>query len=296
MTTNAPQPGRCSPSRRNTEPNLIIFYEEDIQEGLNECGNSIVGKLISGKSFHVNSLLNAFTNIWNRPKGFKVVDLGEKIFQFFFHEARDMERVLKAMGIANSLSNQANGKRIGACMGTVFEADIYEIQGKGPYIRVSVEIDISKPLLPGINTGSKKDGVFWVDFQYEKLPQFCYTCGLIGHDDEECNGAHDKGAEENSLGPWMRTSQIGKKKKLTQELLEKLYELSFKQPESTTTRQIEEHTVNVESEEDRTGDEVQAESIPPINCIGMDNVDVQAVAPLSDHTNIPLGDKPAPKR
>ncbi|KAJ1416384.1 ImmA/IrrE family metallo-endopeptidase [Sesbania bispinosa] len=34
MTTTAPQPGRRSPSRRNTEPNLIIFYEEDIQEGV----------------------------------------------------------------------------------------------------------------------------------------------------------------------------------------------------------------------------------------------------------------------
>ncbi|KAJ1397238.1 Zinc finger, CCHC-type [Sesbania bispinosa] len=96
-------------------------------------------------------------------------------------------------------------------MGTVSESEIYEVQGKGSYIRVLVEMDISNPLLPGINAGSKMDGVFWVEFQYEKLPQFCYSCGIIGHDEENCNGKIQTKEESVTLGPWLRLTQVGRK-------------------------------------------------------------------------------------
>ena len=26
----------------------------------------------------------------------------------------------------------------------------------------------------------------WVAFKYEKLPNFCYWCGLVSHDDKDC--------------------------------------------------------------------------------------------------------------
>ncbi|KAJ1418141.1 Zinc knuckle CX2CX4HX4C [Sesbania bispinosa] len=240
------------------EQNLIIFDEEDIKEGLQECQNSIIGKLVTEKVVHANSLMNALNNIWNSPKGFKVVDLGDKRFQFFFDSGKDADRViredmsftkaqiwLQIWGLPVHCRTKQIRCRLGVCMGTVMEADVFEIQGRGSYIRVLIEIEVSKPLLPGINAGSRKDGIFWADFKIERVPQFCYKCGIIGHDEDGCNSTTQENTDEMSRGPWMRATHVGrpvkaenpqnhhhkpptnpnqeeKRRKQTQNLLEKL--------------------------------------------------------------------------
>ncbi|KAJ1389174.1 Zinc knuckle CX2CX4HX4C [Sesbania bispinosa] len=238
------------------EQNLIIFDEEDIKEGLQECQNSIIGKLVMEKAVHANSLMNALNSIWNSPKGFKVVDLGDKCFQFFFDSGKDADRVIRGnpwifrnswlllrkwdrevkpedmsftkaqiwlqiWGLPVHCRTKQMGRRLGVCMGTVMEADVFEIQG------------------------SRKDGIFWADFKFERVPQFCYKCGIIRHDEDGCNSTTQENTDEMSRGPWMRATHVGrpvkaenpqnhhhkpptnpnqeeKRRKQTQDLLEKL--------------------------------------------------------------------------
>lgn len=43
-------------------------------------------------------------------------------------------------------------------------------------------VNLDKPLLRGTNL--KLNGaICWVDFKYEKLADFCYYCGHVGHTD-----------------------------------------------------------------------------------------------------------------
>ncbi|KAJ1378034.1 Zinc finger, CCHC-type [Sesbania bispinosa] len=109
------------------------------------------------------------------------------------------------MGITVALSNPQMGEKIGANIGPVREVDIYEIKDSGQFVKVLVELNIKKPLLSGILVGSKKDGITWVDFRYEKLPQFCYRCGQIGHEEDMCKHKVEQrnGDEstEHELGP-----------------------------------------------------------------------------------------------
>ncbi|KAK1650518.1 hypothetical protein QYE76_068323 [Lolium multiflorum] len=49
----------------------------------------------------------------------------------------------------------------------------------------------------------------WCPFEYEYLPEFCYTCGIIGHEDEECCIRVQRG-ERQQYGRWMR-AQIQRK-------------------------------------------------------------------------------------
>ncbi|CAH9109974.1 unnamed protein product [Cuscuta europaea] len=52
-------------------------------------------------------------------------------------------------------------------------------------MRIRVCMDIRKPLKKG--TTLKKGGIgHWVDFKYEKLPNFCFICGIIDHSDKFC--------------------------------------------------------------------------------------------------------------
>ncbi|KAJ1379880.1 Zinc finger, CCHC-type [Sesbania bispinosa] len=231
-------------------PPIIIYDDEDVSEGIRSCSKSLVGKILTKKLIHTNSLLSALAGIWCNPKGLRIEECGSKTFQFFFEEESDVDRILsnnpwlfrnswlvlkkwhrgieieklnftkipvrmQLWGLPTHCRTPKMGMKIGSSMGKVLESDIYETKEAGAYIRTLVEIDSLKPLLPGITVGSKKDGLSWVDFKYERLPQFCYKCGLIGHEEDHCStetiivSVDDQDVQE--FGPWMRASQVGRK-------------------------------------------------------------------------------------
>ena len=57
----------------------------------------------------------------------------------------------------------------------------------------------------------------WVNFKYEKMPNFCYWCGMVSHDAKECKvWLSSKGSlslDQQEYGPWLRADpfSVGKK-------------------------------------------------------------------------------------
>nr|GLL37811.1 uncharacterized protein LOC109174453 [Ipomoea trifida] len=74
------------------------------------------------------------------------------------------------------------------------------------FYRVRVAIDISKPLKKQMKL--KRDNGSWafVDFRFERLPTFCFLCGVIGHGDKYCpKNAHGYDPKaEKPYGAFMR--------------------------------------------------------------------------------------------
>lgn len=57
--------------------------------------------------------------------------------------------------------------------------------GAFPCARVAIEID--KPLRRGVLLWmSKTEEPRWFQAQYEKLPYYCFACGMISHSELEC--------------------------------------------------------------------------------------------------------------
>lgn len=56
------------------------------------------------------------------------------------------------------------------------------------YARICIELDLSKPLCKGFWLGDDLHRVFIVVL-YERLPTFCYSCGVIGHGSSSCSRA-----------------------------------------------------------------------------------------------------------
>ncbi|KAE8804478.1 retrotransposon unclassified [Hordeum vulgare] len=110
------------------------------------------------------------------------------------------------------------GEAIGGFMGETLEVDVGpDGMVIGSYLRVKVKLDIQEPLMRGFTREedeeekkrrrNKNDGdnrvELWCRFEYEFLPDFCYTCGRLGHIDKEC-GIKLKKGEDAQYGAWMK--------------------------------------------------------------------------------------------
>ena len=76
-------------------------------------------------------------------------------------------------------------------------------------MKIMVEVDLLQPLPRG--TLVKLEGVnTWVEFRFERCPDFCYNCGIIGHGDKSCIGDKREGqtCREGQYGAWMRAGNI----------------------------------------------------------------------------------------
>jgi hypothetical protein len=100
------------------------------------------------------------------------------------------------------------GQRIGASMGTVVDVDVDEDGvGWGEFLRVRIVLDLTKPLSRG-RFLRLRDRTIWITFKYERIPRFCFKCGVIRHGGRGCVRPGGKRLQENEnsqeFGPWLR--------------------------------------------------------------------------------------------
>ena len=112
-------------------------------------------------------------------------------------------------GIPEHCKTVKLGMKIVAILGEVRDCALFELGGsQSRIIKALVNMKINTPIRKGVNMGSKEDGLAWVDFKYERLPTFCYFCGVVGHDENSCDLANgdenSKRKRSKELGPWLR--------------------------------------------------------------------------------------------
>lgn len=59
----------------------------------------------------------------------------------------------------------------------------------------------------------------WISFKYENLPNICYWCGQLSHDDKGCilwiQSKVSLSMKDQRFGPWIRANQYNPVKKVT---------------------------------------------------------------------------------
>jgi hypothetical protein len=188
-------------------------------ESINEAFLHLVGQIISQNNQTVNATL---TKAWffATPLSFAVI--GPNTFLFKFPEKEHITRILNQVWNVNGclialqtwsptatlgelslntvplwiqvhglpLHNMSlkNSIAIGKGLGNLVKID--NANGVDStfrsFLRLLVEIDVSKPLNSGFLFTKMDNSTTWISLKYERLDVYCTDCGLIGHKQNSC--------------------------------------------------------------------------------------------------------------
>ena len=211
-------------------------------EGL--VGGLLAAKFSTRPVLNIEAVMRTLKPLWRAARGFKGRDMGKNGVLFIFNDALDMERVLanepwsfdKSLILLKRIKDDKSFSqvsfdscyfwvqihdlparymnavvcgKIGSTLGKVKQVEeLEEGCGGGNFMRVRVLVDVTQPLCRGrkVGLGSAQDA--WVSFKYERLPVFCYWCGIICHVDRDCElWLKSRGTlspELQQYGPWLR--------------------------------------------------------------------------------------------
>ncbi|CAH9070944.1 unnamed protein product [Cuscuta epithymum] len=240
---------------------LDFDTEEVSEEEVNDeqIGFPVVGTVISDRRVNLQALQDAMTLAWRPGMGVSIKEIDVKRYLFTFNHVLDMNRALEdgpwvferdlvllktvqpddipeklilfeadfwvqVHNVPQKFRNLNSTKRIGNFFGSFIKFDERSYGDKTKsFLRIKIRMDVRKPLKRG--TSLKKEGRgHWVDFKYDKLPNFCFICGVIGHSDKFCLLRYEEGiiieksfGVELRVGGGVKTTRTGANKWLIQD-------------------------------------------------------------------------------
>jgi hypothetical protein len=218
----------------------------DLEHTSQQSENILVAKFLTTRVLNIDSVARTFKPLWKTRRSFTVQDLGKNRLAFVFEDAMDLERVLvnepwsfdKSLVVFQRLledgpvndalfshvsfwvqlhnlpirrMTEEAAKAIGRSIGYVEKVAASDDERGGENcMRIRVRVDVTRPLCRGRIVKLEVGKTGWVAFRYERLPNFCYWCGLFDHSEKDCDiglrQRHADSVEEFQFGAWLRAS------------------------------------------------------------------------------------------
>ena len=87
-------------------------------------------------------------------------------------------------GLPFDMMTENIGKEIGSNWGIFMVVDTRSwMLEKAKFMRIKVNLPLEKPLRRCGKVASLEGESFCIQFRYERLPVFCFRCGVMGHDE-----------------------------------------------------------------------------------------------------------------
>ncbi|KAK1565320.1 hypothetical protein Q3G72_024056 [Acer saccharum] len=219
--------------------------------GLKRMSSSLVGKVLSKKLVNREVFRLVMRKIWITKDNVEIEPVTENIFTFHFQNAEDKQKIIArgpwSFDDALIAMEEPEGKGdiqrmkfnkaefwiqihntplmcmsadIGRFLGSIVRDVDIDNRDLGSqvagFLRVRVAIEIDKPLRRFLRINVLGDGVeTGMLMKYERLLDFCFKCGLLGHGVRDCPDKPREATvlkgEELLFGFWLRASTPVKK-------------------------------------------------------------------------------------
>ena len=215
---------------------------------------TLAAKFFTRRIINVEAITRTFKPLWRAEKSISARDIGDNIVLFEFEEKADLERVLllepwsydKYLVAFRHLEEDTEieslafdhavfwvqienlpilsqrrevAESLGASIGEVLKSTGSDAElGGGKGLRVRVRVNITQPLSRGRKIGMARGREGWVSFKYERLPNFCFWCGVLTHREKDCEywlRNHERlNKADQGYGPWLKAEQDRPNKKV----------------------------------------------------------------------------------
>ncbi|XP_010688971.2 uncharacterized protein LOC104902765 [Beta vulgaris subsp. vulgaris] len=246
---------RVSSLKITAEEDTVVEFLDNPNSETDDFELTLVGKVLTIRTYNFDAMKKTLNQIWAISKAALFRSIENGLFVVRFASKRDKDKVmagrpwtfdqnlvmlqeieddiqpseivLKQCPIWVRLYNlpmrsrsESHIRMIGGSIGQVLEVDMDDI-GWDKSARLRILLDVTKPFKRVQRIAVKSGGSVLVELKYERLPTFCYMCGVIGHIERDClsNIVEDKDGEKQ-WGSWIRASPRKGRQKLEDEAKE----------------------------------------------------------------------------
>ena len=181
----------------------------------------LAARFFTRRALNMEAVGRTFKPFWRSRQEFTIREACDHVLLFVFELETDAERVLanepwsfdkhvvlfqrfdasvparslrfikmkfwvQIHGLPMRMLDPETAYELGETIGPVVPSENNKELIGGDFLRVRVEVDVSRPLCRGRKVVLEDDKEIWIYFKYEKLPNFCYWCGMVSHVDKEC--------------------------------------------------------------------------------------------------------------
>lgn len=221
------------------------------EESRSATENVLLGKVLTTRILSRFTLFEMVSKTWCLKARVQVEKVGENVFKFTFSSKEDREWIFKGTpwsfngshlnlkewpedllmtsvsfgtttftvqihGLPPVYLHEGTSKLIGSKIGKIHQDSVNRRSVVAQrFLKFKVDIEVENPIPAGFFQERNNGDEHWVQFKYERLSDFCYTCGVLDHVIGRCKLGNPamvysaQGVAAKLYGPWLRAEHTG---------------------------------------------------------------------------------------